>query len=50
MKKATTKRAVSVKKQKKLARALAVADKEEKRIEVQHSRAEKRKIGKQLWE
>ncbi|CAO3645685.1 unnamed protein product [Mucor fragilis] len=50
VKKATIKRGVSAKKQKKLARALMVADKEEKRVEVAQSRAEKRKIGKQLWD
>lgn len=37
-------------KQKKLARALMVADKEEKRLETAASRAEKRKMGKNLWE
>ncbi|KAI8891297.1 hypothetical protein K501DRAFT_235288 [Backusella circina FSU 941] len=50
VKKATTKKGVSVKKQKRLARALVVADKEEVRIEKQNSRAEKRKQGKSLWE
>ncbi|CAO3624940.1 unnamed protein product [Mucor hiemalis] len=50
VKKATTKKAVSAKKQKKLARALMVADKEEKRVENAQSRAEKRKLGKQLWD
>ncbi|KAL0140510.1 hypothetical protein V8B55DRAFT_1507941 [Mucor lusitanicus] len=50
VKKATTKRGVSVKKQKKLARALMVADKEEKKIELAQSKAEKRKLGKQLWD
>ncbi|KAI9360267.1 hypothetical protein BD770DRAFT_409348 [Pilaira anomala] len=50
VKKSTTKRAVSAKKQKKLARALMVADKVEKRIETAAERAEKKKIGKHLWE
>lgn len=50
MKKATIKRGVNAKKQKKLARALMIADKEEKRIEVAQSKAEKRKLGKQLWD
>ncbi|CEP08928.1 hypothetical protein [Parasitella parasitica] len=50
VKKATTKRGASAKKQKKLARALMVADKEEKRIELAQAKAEKRKIGKQLWD
>lgn len=50
VKKATIKRGVNAKKQKKLARALMIADKEEKRIEVAQSKAEKRKLGKQLWD
>lgn len=50
VKKATIKRGVNAKKQKKLARALMVADKEEKRVELAQSRAEKRKLGKQLWD
>lgn len=49
MKKATTKKKVSVKKQKKLARALIVADKEEKKIETAKAKVEKRKLGKQPW-
>lgn len=50
VKKATTKKAVSAKKQKKIARALMVADKEEKRVEVAQAKAEKKKLGKQLWD
>ncbi|KAG2195574.1 hypothetical protein INT47_001321 [Mucor saturninus] len=50
VKKGTTKKAVSAMKQKKIARALMVADKEEKRLETAASRAEKRKMGKNLWE
>ncbi|KAL7317272.1 hypothetical protein PS15m_003653 [Mucor circinelloides] len=50
VKKATIKRGVNAKKQKKLARALMIADKEEKRMEVAQSKAEKRKLGKQLWD
>ena len=50
VKKTQTKRGASAKKQKKIARALMVADKEEKRIESQQVKAEKRKIGKQLWD
>jgi hypothetical protein len=50
VKKATTKKVVSAKKQKRLARALVVADKEEVKIEKQNSKTEKRKQGKALWE
>ncbi|GAA5816234.1 hypothetical protein MFLAVUS_009760 [Mucor flavus] len=50
VKKATTKRAVSAKKNKKVARALMIAEKVEKRIESAAERAEKRKLGKHLWE
>ncbi|KAI8350394.1 hypothetical protein BD560DRAFT_439037 [Blakeslea trispora] len=50
VKKTQAKRGASVKKQKKIARALMVADKEEKRMESQQVKAEKRKIGKQLWD
>lgn len=50
VKKATTKRAVSAKKNKKVARALMIAEKVEKRIETAAERAEKRKLGKHLWE
>lgn len=43
------KKAVNVKKQKKLARALLVADKEEARVKRTSAKQELRKVGKRDW-
>ncbi|KAG1437837.1 hypothetical protein G6F56_012909 [Rhizopus delemar] len=50
VKKGGIKKGVSSKKQKKIARALVVADKEEKKVESAQEKARKRKIGKTLWQ
>ncbi|OAD78227.1 hypothetical protein PHYBLDRAFT_140328 [Phycomyces blakesleeanus NRRL 1555(-)] len=50
VKKTPIKKMASVKKQKKMARAMMVADKEEIRIEKAAEKAEKRKVRKQVWE
>ncbi|CEG79672.1 hypothetical protein RMATCC62417_14112 [Rhizopus microsporus] len=49
VKKGGVKKVSSSKKQKKIAKALAIADKEEKRIETAAEKARKRKMGKSAW-
>lgn len=49
VKKGGVKKVSSSKKQKKIAKALAIADKEEKRLETAAEKARKRKMGKSAW-
>ncbi|KAI8138510.1 hypothetical protein BJV82DRAFT_294272 [Fennellomyces sp. T-0311] len=48
-KKTTMKRSANARQQKKIARALLVADKEEARIEKQTDKLEKKKLRKMVW-
>ncbi|KAI7875282.1 hypothetical protein K492DRAFT_173639 [Lichtheimia hyalospora FSU 10163] len=49
VKKKNAKKGVNARQQKKLARALAVADKEEFKVEKAATKAEKRKLRKMVW-
>ncbi|KAG1177875.1 hypothetical protein G6F70_008123 [Rhizopus microsporus] len=49
VKKGAVKKVSSSKKQKKIAKALAIADKEEKKLEAAAEKARKRKMGKLAW-
>lgn len=49
VKKKNAKKGVNARQQKKLAKALAIADKEEIRIEKAATKAEKRKARKMVW-
>lgn len=49
MKKKNAKKGVNARQQKKLAKALAIADKEEFKVEKAVTKAEKRKARKMVW-
>ncbi|KAI7856369.1 hypothetical protein BDC45DRAFT_533798 [Circinella umbellata] len=48
-KKATMKRSANARQQKKIARALLIADKEETKLEKQNEKAEMKKLRKNIW-